>query len=149
MDVARDYTEKWHHTQQIFDATKRPSTIPVRRPSTIPVRRLGHPCLDIFMRALPFTFRTVDAAVGSVVTVGVGGEVGGHGHVERREAGWEQTAESPRSPAATVFMAQDTARKLVTKRRSPEAVLQQFPAIRVTGDAARGQHVLEMVSVMA
>jgi hypothetical protein len=137
MDVARDYTEKWHHTQQIFDATK--------RPSTIPVRRLGYPCLDIFMRALPFTFRTVDAAVGSVVT----GEVGGHGHVERREAGWEQTAESPRSPAATVFMAQDTARKLVTKRRSPEAVLQQFPAIRVTGDAARGRHVLEMVSVMA
>ena len=48
MDVARDYTEKWHHTQQIFDATD--------RPSTIMNRRLGHPCLDIFMRALPFTF---------------------------------------------------------------------------------------------
>ena len=34
MDMARDYTEKWHHTQQIFDATK--------RPSTIMSRRLGH-----------------------------------------------------------------------------------------------------------
>src|SRR5687768_6984663 len=52
MDVARDYTEKWHHTQQIFDA--------IQRPSTIMNRRLGHPCLDIFMRALPFTFRNVD-----------------------------------------------------------------------------------------
>src|SRR2546423_7029867 len=30
MDVARDYTEKWHHTQQIFDATQRPSTIMTR-----------------------------------------------------------------------------------------------------------------------
>ena len=63
MDVARDYTEKWHHTQQIFDATN--------RPSTIMNRRLGHPCLDIFMRALPFTFRNVEADVGSVVTVAV------------------------------------------------------------------------------
>lgn len=43
MDMARDYTEKWHHTQQIFDATQ--------RTSTIMNRQLGHPCLDIFMRA--------------------------------------------------------------------------------------------------
>lgn len=68
MDVARDYTEKWHHTQQIFDATQ--------RPSTVMNRRLGHPCLDIFMRALPFTFRSADAKVGSVVTVAVTGEAG-------------------------------------------------------------------------
>jgi hypothetical protein len=46
MDVARDYTEKWHHTQQIFDATN--------RPSTILNRRLGHPCLDIFHAGAAF-----------------------------------------------------------------------------------------------
>src|ERR1051325_11300989 len=63
MDVARDYTEKWHHTQQIFDATQ--------RPSTIMTRRLAHPCLDIFMRALPFTFRDVEAESCSVLTVAV------------------------------------------------------------------------------
>jgi Mycothiol maleylpyruvate isomerase N-terminal domain len=34
-DVAREYTEKWHHTQQIFEA--------VGRPSTITTRRLFHP----------------------------------------------------------------------------------------------------------
>jgi hypothetical protein len=45
MDVARDYTEKWHHTQQIFAATN--------KPSTIMNRRLGYPCLDIFMRRCP------------------------------------------------------------------------------------------------
>ena len=37
-DVAREYTERWHHTQQIFAATG--------RPSTISGRRLCHPCLD-------------------------------------------------------------------------------------------------------
>lgn len=141
MDVARDYTEKWHHTQQIFDATK--------RPNTITNRRLAHPCLDTFMRALPFTFRTVEAEIGSVVTVAVTGEAGGSWHVERRERGWVQVAEPPRLPAATVTMDQDTAWRLVTKRRSREATRRQFPDIRIAGDERLGLHVLDMVSVMA
>jgi hypothetical protein len=37
----------------------------------------------------------------------------------------------------------------VTKRRSREAALREFPSIRVTGDEALGLHVLGMVSVMA
>jgi hypothetical protein len=141
MDVARDYTEKWHHTQQIFDAT--------HRPTTIMTRRLAHPCLDIFMRALPFTFREVEADPGSVVTVRITGEAGSNWHVERQEGRWAQTADPPRPAAATVTMDQDTAWKLVTKRRSREASLRQFPAIRITGDEALGLHVLDMVSVMA
>lgn len=141
MDVARDYTEKWHHTQQIFEATK--------RPSTILNRRLGHPCLDIFMRALPFTFGNVEAPIDGVVTVVVTGEAGGNWYVERREGGWEQSAESQRTPLATVTMGQDTAWKVFTKRRSREAIRQQFPGICVTGDETLGSHVLDMVSVMA
>ena len=141
MDVARDYTEKWHHTQQIFDATK--------RPSTIMDRRLGYPCLDIFMRALPFTFRNVDADLGIMVTLAVDGEAGGSWHVEKQEVGWMQIAESARSPTATVTMDQDTAWKLVTKRRSREAIQQQFPGIQITGDETLGLHALGMVSVMA
>ena len=46
-------------------------------------------------------------------------------------------------------MDQDTAWKLVTKRRSPEAIRKQFPDVRITGDEALGLHVLDMVSVMA
>jgi hypothetical protein len=141
MDVARDYTEKWHHTQQIFDATN--------RPSTIMDRRLGHPCLDIFMRALPFTFRKAEADRGNVVMVAVTGEAGGGWYVERHERGWEQTAEPSRSPAATVTMDQDTAWKLVTKRRNRESIRQQFPGIRIAGDETLGLHVLDTVSVMA
>jgi uncharacterized protein (TIGR03083 family) len=141
MDVARDYTEKWHHTQQIFDATN--------RPSTILTRLLGDPCLDTFMRALPFTFRSVEADLGSVVMVVVTGEAGGNWYVERREDGWEQTADQPRSPSATVTMDQDTAWRLVTKRRSRDEIRQQFPGIRITGDEGLGLHVLDMVSVMA
>ena len=141
LDVAREYTEKWHHTQQIFDATN--------RPSTILNRRLGHPCLDIFMRALPFTFRNVEADVSSLVVVEVHGDAGGKWYVERGRQGWEQSLESTRPATATVTMDKDTAWKLVTKRRSREAIRRQFPDISITGDERLGLHVLDMVSVMA
>lgn len=39
-DIARKYTENWYHTQQIFEATG--------RPSSIMTQRLFHPCLDTF-----------------------------------------------------------------------------------------------------
>lgn len=141
MDIARDYTEKWHHTQQIFEATG--------HPSTIMNRRLAHPCLDIFMRALTFTFRDVMAEDGSIVTVVITGDAGGRWHMQRGKIGWQQIAESSASPDATVTMDQETAWKLVTKRRSRELIRQQFPAIQITGKESLGLPVLDMVSVMA
>jgi len=141
MDVARDYTEKWHHTQQIFDATG--------RTSSITSRHLFHPCLDIFCRALPYTYRDVSAPDGTVVTLAVTGEAGGEWHIRRGAAGWEQLATTSATPAARVTMDQETAWKLVTKRRPREAALQQFPGIEIAGDESLGGHLLDMVSVMA
>jgi hypothetical protein len=46
-------------------------------------------------------------------------------------------------------MGDQTAWKLVTKRRSREAARSQFPDIRIPGDEALGSHVLGRVSVMA
>jgi hypothetical protein len=57
--------------------------------------------------------------------------------------------ELPQSPMATVVMSQDTAWRLVTKRRDREKVWREFPDIQILGDQALGAHVLEMVSVMA
>lgn len=141
MDIARDYTEKWHHTQQIFDATN--------RSSTIMNQFLGHPCLDIFMRALPFTFRNVKTSQGEVVSVSIIGEAGGNWFIQRQHDGWLQVDAALTPPRAVVTMGQDTAWKVFTKRRSREAILRQFPDIQITGDQDLGQPVLDMVSVMA
>lgn len=141
MDVARDYTEKWHHTQQLFDATG--------RPSTITSRRLMHPCLDTFMRALPVAFRDAVAPPGTVAAVVVTGEAGGSWFVERTDGGWRQVPAAPRPPACTVTMDADTCWRLVTKRRPPGEARRVFPAVRVDGDAALGEHVFGMVAMMA
>ena len=46
-------------------------------------------------------------------------------------------------------MDQDTAWKVVTKRRSQEAIRQQFSDIRITGDETLGLNAINIVSVMA
>lgn len=141
IDVARDYTEKWHHTQQIFDATG--------RPSTIMTKELGHPCLDIFMRALPFTFREVHAEPGTTIEVSVSREAGGRWWIERGQSGWVQVASFAGAPTAMVAMDKETAWKVLTKLRSREAIRHQFPNIQMSGDEVLGSHVLDMVSIMA
>lgn len=141
MDVARDYTEKWHHTQQIFDAT--------RRTSTIEERRLLHPCLDIFMRALPFTFRGVDAPDGSIVSVTITGEAGGEWLVIRSGQSWIQVTAAATIPITRFTISQDSAWKLFTKRLDRSEALRRFSDIRIEGDFALGCHVIDIVSVMA
>jgi hypothetical protein len=141
MDVARDYTEKWHHTQQIFEATRRPSTI--TRPE------LFHPCLDTFMRALPYTYREVPGIAGMAVAVKVTGEAGGVWFVEHDGERWRQLLQPTGNVLSTVVLDQITLWKLVTKRRSRAASIAQFPNIMIEGDVDLGSHFLDMVSMMA
>src|SRR6266403_1800719 len=51
-DTAREFTERWHHQQQIRLAVNKPG---------IMTRELYYPVLDCFLRALPFTYGTVSA----------------------------------------------------------------------------------------
>lgn len=140
-DIAREYTEKWHHTQQIFEA--------VGRPSTITARRLFHPCLNTFLRALPFTYRHVQANSGTVVAVRIQGEAGGEWYIAKDTDAWRSVAQPPASPKVIVSFGQDSAWKLFTKRMDREAALARFPDIAFEGDRELGLHVLDMVSVMA
>jgi hypothetical protein len=140
-DVAREYTEKWHHTQQIFEA--------VGRSSTITCRRLYLPCLQTFMLALPFAFRSVTQPTGTVVEVEIHGDAGGVWRIARDEHGWGWTDESAIAPAAVISLPQADAWKVFTKRRGADEKRQTFPAITVEGDQSLGDTVLELVSVMA
>jgi hypothetical protein len=112
-------------------------------------RQLYHPCLDIFMRALPFTFRHVEALPGTIVAVIVTGDAGGEWFAARRSDSWSQVLAPDRSADAVVTMDQDNAWKLVTKRRPRDVVKRAFPNIRIEGNTSLGENVLDLVSVMA
>jgi hypothetical protein len=140
-DVAREYTEKWHHIQQIFEATG--------RPSTIADRELMYPCLDTLLRALPHGLKACDAPAGTLVRVRVTGKAGGSWEAERQGNMWRLLARPDGPAAATVEMNADDAWKVLMKRMPAEAALAKFPTVRVQGDAPLTSAVLEMVCVMA
>jgi uncharacterized protein (TIGR03083 family) len=137
LDVAREYTEQWHHQQQIRDATGRPGLYEAR---------LFAPVLDTFVRALPRTFREVQATQGTCVQLRFTGAVDASWVLQRDASGWELlSGESPVSAAQVKLQATD-AWKIFTRGIRSEAALQRA---EINGDRTLGAKVLETVSVIA
>jgi uncharacterized protein (TIGR03083 family) len=136
-DIAREYTEKWHHQQQIRDAVGAPA---------LTSRKWLFPVLDTFLRGLPHTYRETLADEGSSVVFTVAGESGGEWTLMREGGAWElYTGESDDS-VCKVRMDQDTAWRLLTKGLSRE---EAEARIEITGDDRLGKPILGMLAVMA
>ena len=135
-DLAREYTEKWHHQQQIRDAVGAPG---------LTGRTWLHPVLDTFMRGLPHRYRDVEAAEGACVTVYLTGEAGGIWTLCRKAGGWHLYAGQVSDPAARVRLNQDTAWRLFTKGLTSEDARAR---VRLEGDSALGTPMLEMIAIM-
>ena len=136
-DTAREFTERWHHQQQIRLAVDKPG---------IMTCELYYPVLDCFMRALPFTYREVSAKPGTYVQVIVSGECGGSWYLYRAEESWQLVQEPIGEKISETTIPQEIAWRIFTKGIDHESALGQ---VRITGDAKLGQHVLGMISIVA
>lgn len=141
-DTAREYTERWHHQQQIRLAVERPG---VQQP-VILTRELYHPVLDCFMRALPFTYRNVSAAAGTAIRITVSGECGGNWNLLRGDTAWMLTERGQDQPAAETIIPQEIAWRIFTKGIDRASARSQ---VKITGDAALALHVVNMVSIVS
>jgi uncharacterized protein (TIGR03083 family) len=137
LDLAREYTERWHHQQQIRDAVGIPG---------LNLRRYFHPVLDAFVRALPHTYSRVEAPEGTMATLTVRGDSGGRWCVERENGRWELYVDPDRKPNAEVVIDQDVAWRLFTKGVSRA---QAEAKSIIHGDRGLAVKVFEMVSVIA
>jgi uncharacterized protein (TIGR03083 family) len=137
LDVAREYTERWHHQQQIRDATGRPGLYE---------ERLFAPVLDTFVRALPWAFRGVTAEQGECVQLRLSGAAGGDWILRRAAAGWELLTGTSDRAAARVEIRSEDAWKIFTRGIRGEEVRKRAV---IEGDLRLGEKVLEVVSVIA
>jgi len=137
LDLAREYTERWHHQQQIRDAVGKPG---------LKQRQFFRPVLDTFVRGLPRTFKDVGAAAGTAVQLSIQGESGGDWFLVRESSHWTLFVEAETTPAASVLLDQEDAWRLFTKGLSPKEARSRA---RVEGDPALGARVLETVAVLA
>jgi len=138
-DTAREYTERWHHQQQIRLAVERSGP-------GILTRELYYPVLDCFMRALPFTYRSVSAGAGTLVRIFVSGKCGGSWNLRREDTGWVLTEPGQDQPAAEATIAQEIAWRIFTKgidRASAES------QVKITGNATLALPVLGMIAIVS
>lgn len=136
-DTAREFTERWHHQQQIRLAVAKPG---------IMTRELYYPVLDCFMRALPFTYRTVFAKPDSFIKFTMIGDCGGDWYLRRTSETWQLVEQPSSEKLAETAIPQEIAWRIFTKGMDRESALAQ---VKVTGDSELGLHVLCMVSMVA
>jgi uncharacterized protein (TIGR03083 family) len=136
-DTAREFTERWHHQQQLRLAVNRPG---------IMTRELYFPVLDCFMRALRFTYRNVPAKPGTTVRITVSGECGGTWYLHRASEGWLLAEEERSEAVSETVIPQEIAWRIFTKGIDRAAAQSQ---VKITGDTALGLPVLAMVSIVA
>lgn len=136
-DVGRDYTERWLHQQQIRDAVGAPP---------LTAREWMHPVLDLFVRALPYTFRDTPAPEGSTVRVAITGPAGGDWTLRREAGGYRLYGGASPEPTAIVTLSDETAWRLFSKGLAPETARAR---VNIDGDQALGRVVLGALAVMA
>ena len=135
--IAREYTEKWIHQQQIRDAVGIPGII---------TKELYYPFINTFMCALPHTYKYIDVPTGTSVEVKVTTEVGGDWHINKTDEGWVLRHFTRLEPNASLEIDPDTAWRLFSKGISPEEALEK---VTIRGDDYLAKVALGMVSVMA
>lgn len=136
-EMAREYTERWHHQQQIRVAVEKPG---------IMERELYFPVLDTFMRALPFGYRDVDAGEDTVLEFSIVGDAGGTWFLVRHGGSWELVNEATVQSASKIEFDQQIAWRMFSKGITKDAARAQ---IKVTGNTELGLHILNVVAVMA
>jgi uncharacterized protein (TIGR03083 family) len=135
-DTAREYTERWHHQQQIRLAVDRPG---------IMTRELYHPVLECFMRGLPYAYRSVAAEPGALLQIDIVGDCGGTWRLYRQAGGWLLTRQGTGQPSAHVEIPQEIAWRIFTKgidRTTAGA------RTRVEGNRDLGLHILQMLTIV-
>jgi uncharacterized protein (TIGR03083 family) len=135
-DIAREFTERWHHQQQIRLAVGMPG---------IETRELYHPVLDCFLRALPYTYRSVPAETGTVLQFEISGDCGGTWWLYRDGNSWRLVEHALGEVTSKVIIPQEIAWRVFTKGIDRASALAQTCA---EGNEQLGLRVLTMKGIV-
>lgn len=135
-DTAREYTERWHHQQQIREAVGADG---------LTGRRWLHPVLDTFVRALPHAYRDARAESGTAVVFDVRGEAGDTWTLRRESATWTLHEGRQDEAECLVETDDDTAWRMMTKGLSRQEAAGR---IRRSGAVQLGDPFVGMLAIM-
>jgi hypothetical protein len=135
--IAREYTEKFLHQQQIRDAVGKQALF---------TRELFYPFINTFVQALPHTYRNTKAPINTIISLIVSTEIGGKWSIIKKEKHWSFIDSLEEKPSASIEIAPQDAWLLFSKGMSPIEALEK---VSITGDIELGKIALNVVAVMA
>lgn len=136
--IAREYTEKWHHQQQM--------RLAMGQEEVLYAPELYFPHLDTSMRALPHHYRNVEAAEGSVIAFSVKGVPNAQWYLQRKGKNWTLVEKPKEAPFNRVSIDGTIAWRILTKGI---AKAEAAKLVEIEGDQQLGKVVLDMLAVMA
>jgi uncharacterized protein (TIGR03083 family) len=135
-DIAREYTEKWHHQQQLRDATGRP---PLYDPALL------LPALETFARGLPFAYGKLQSSSGTAISICVG-RTGPGWTLRRTGDDWSLWTGVDRNATTSIVISADLMWRLWTKGVAPTEARSRA---EIRGDAAHADPLFGFVAIMA
>ncbi len=137
LDMAREYTERWHHQQHIRDAVGTPG---------LKGSRFLDPILDTFILALPRTFDRVVAEEGVAICISTSGSTIKNWALIYQSGQWRLYEGVVDQPQASITIPDDTAWRVFTKGISFEDARKQA---QISGNQKLALKVLEAISIIA
>lgn len=137
--VAREYTEKWHHTAQIFQAVD-------LQDQSLFTKRLYLPYLETSLRALPHHYRSMDSPKGTLVQITVSGQFSYTWWLKKMDGEWQLIPFSKHQPSTHLVIPDQMAWRIFTKGISYQKVIQE---VEIQGDRELGTHLFTMLAIMA
>jgi uncharacterized protein (TIGR03083 family) len=135
-DIGREFTELWHHQQQI--------RLAVGADAPDDPRYLGA-VIEIALRGLPHAFRDAPAGIGQAVTIHITGAAGGQWALSCDGRRWTLFRGEPPLTTARIRLTDDTAWKLLFNAMSGHEAIRD---VIVEGPAEFGQAFLRARSVI-
>ncbi len=136
--IAREYTEKWHHQQQI--------RLAVGQEDALYQPKFYLPHLETSVRALPHHYREVKGKPGELIHFEITGPTEASWQLAWREDTWHLAKADDQAPTCTVVMPGAIAWRMFTKgiaRQEAEKL------VRIEGKVALGEPIFDLLAVMA
>ena len=136
--MAREYTEKWHHQQQI--------RLAVGQEVALYQPELYGPYLETSFRALPHHYRDVSAPEDTLIAFQIMGPAKGNWYLRRGGQTWQLIPPSSDSPTCEVQIPGAIAWRMFTKGISRSEAQAQ---VQIHGQKSLGTPIFDMLAVMA
>lgn len=133
-DIAREYTEKWYHQQQIREAIGKPLLVE---------QKWIHPLIDTFVRGLPNIYqKTFPDNINKIVFLCVE-DISYGTWILKKNNSWELFVGETSEYSSKVIMNADTAWRMFSKNISKEEAKRY---ITIEGDKDLGEIILELTT---